>query len=95
MWICATVHGNYWHTTYIKMVTNEGWYLTSRYAFEVIGSLVHKNWRSFEINLEIGGPLRQIYKTKGNHTNFNMDQTQLVQLFQLRWRNNPQTSQTF
>ena len=42
MWICAIVHGNYLHTTYTKMVTNKGWYLTSKYASEFIGSLVHK-----------------------------------------------------
>jgi len=58
MWICATVPGNYLYTTYIKVVTNEGWYLISRYASELIGSVVHIK-----------------YKTKGNHTSFDMDQT--------------------
>ena len=34
---CAWQVGNYLHTVYIKVATNEGWYLTSRYASKLIG----------------------------------------------------------
>ena len=44
----CNMHGNYLKTTHIKVVTNEKWYLTSRYASEVIDSNAYK----------IGGPLR-------------------------------------
>ena len=50
MWICANVYGKYLHTAYIKVVTNEGWHLTSRYSSELIRLVVHIKLELFEIN---------------------------------------------